>query len=167
MPCIHPPPARWILAAVVVAGCSPVPGLVRRIERERFCPSDRIVAKVRDDLRVHDFACLRQPAWRAKRAAGVPFSGDEPFWQSRLLAYDADCRREPPAEIRSDPARVAIWRDVRNRYFTELDTCSGQIFPPCAVRIVEVSACGVRGFHVLEGDNYLGDLGPADPAERP
>ena len=104
---------------------------------------------------------MRQPSWRAIRQAGHLFTNEEPFWTARQEAFDLDCREAPPAETGGDPARIALWRSIRDRSFGELDRCLGAVFP-CTGRIVEVTACGVREFFACERDG-CGSLGRDEP----
>lgn len=133
-------------ASGISLGCSsPIPNLVRQVEAERFCPAPRIVVKARDDLTVHQLACAEQPILRALRDL-------EPFWQERGHVSDLYCGEAPP-EIRSDPARLRLFEELRGRRFSAIDRCRYSLsLGPCAVHIFEVSACGARNLYGCEGD---------------
>lgn len=129
-------------------GCSsPIPGLVRQAEAERFCPAPRIVVKARDDLTVHQVVCGKQPRLRALREDALNL-----FWQRRGDVSDAYCEEAPP-EIRSDPARLRLFQQLRDRQFSAIDRCGPWMsLGPCTVHIFEVSACGARILYGCEED---------------
>jgi hypothetical protein len=136
-------------ASGISLGCSssPIPNIVRQVEEERFCPAARIVVKARDDLTVHQMACAEHPPLRALRE-----DNRNVFWQGRGDVIDVYCREAPP-EIRSDPARLRLFQDLRDRQFSAIDRCRPWgSFGPCAVHIFEASACGVRILYGCEGD---------------
>jgi hypothetical protein len=134
-------------ASGISLGCSnPIPNLVGQAEAERFCPAPRIVVKARDDLTVHQVVCAKQPSLRALREDDRNL-----FWKSRGDVSDVHCGEAPP-EIRSDPARLRLFQELRDRQFSAMDRCRWMSFGPCAVHIFEASACGARILYGCEGE---------------
>jgi hypothetical protein len=128
--------------------------VVSDFERTLFCPASRVEAWVRDDLRLHHFACMDQPRWLAARARGeIWVYQASPVWLGHQSAIDVRCG-DPPPEIRDDPGRVAVWRELQARGFDHVDD---QV-----EAIVESRGCGHRRFYACQA-TFCAALGDADP----
>jgi hypothetical protein len=135
------------VAVGISLGCSsPIPGIVRQAEAERFCPAPRIVVKARDDLTVHQMVCAEPPRWRALREDNLNV-----FWERRGNVSDAYCGEALP-EVRGDPARLRLFQELRDRQFSAFDRCGPWASLGCTVHIFEVSACGARILYGCEED---------------
>jgi hypothetical protein len=117
---------------------------------------------MRPDLRLHEFACMYQPAWREALAKGGGWPPHNPIWSGRPHALDIDCGgAAPPPEIRDDPGRVRFWNELRERRIQEVDAC--HTLHPCTVEIAEVEGCGIRRFYGCDPNVGCFEVGGADP----
>src|SRR4051794_20296191 len=134
------------------------------LPKNLYCPPDRVVAKERADLRFAHFGCLAQARYRAE--SGEP-TAKELFGISRSTAEKLKCGK-PEEAILSNPARLQMWLDRRERELNEFEERTDAIY--------EVTGCGEHHYYACEGHVTNGclrapatcaDLGDTDPRTAP
>lgn len=102
----------------VCVACNNFEGKSKETFSTKFsCPKDRITSKARPDLRAYD------------------------------LIFGPQTKEEPPAEVKSDPGRLAVWEEKQQQTLKSQDSWNS------SSAIFEVSGCEQEAIYVCMTDN--------------
>lgn len=104
--------SRWLILAFLGACANIEDGAREKFSADFSCPTDRVTVKVRSDLNSMEFRFGVQP------------------------------KPEPPAEIKSDPARLALWEEQQKKDKAATDRVNE------VDKVVEASGCEKKAFYI-------------------
>jgi hypothetical protein len=131
--------STWLfLLAIVDSGCASFPDtaplvderaadIVRNVmSREHYCPVERVV------IRGHRVVFQPKPS-------------------PVLASWPEPMPVPPPPEIASDPARLQLWRDAREREQRARDQALPPPARPFSYTVIEGEGCSLRVFYTCHG----------------
>ena len=109
--------SRWLILAFLGACANLEEGAKQKFSADFSCPADRVTAKLRADLNSMEFR------------------------------FGPQAKPEPPAEIKGDPARLALWEEQQKKDQAATDRVNE------LDKVIEVTGCDKTAFYICYVNN--------------